>query len=109
MVDAPEAGSKLFSKSRWKTKILEKTNELSAAATQARSKPAAPSPPPDNDLHDFLKPSTERAQQQKDAAATAFSSRPRIDIARAQRWPGAQEILASAAAGASETRQACSW
>jgi hypothetical protein len=98
MVDAQEPASKLFSKSRWKTKILEKTNEFSAA-TQARSRPAAPSSPPDDDINAFLKPSTDRAQQQKDAA-TAFGSRPRIDVARAQRWPGAQEILNSAAAAA---------
>ncbi|KAF1942403.1 hypothetical protein EJ02DRAFT_167679 [Clathrospora elynae] len=91
-----EGGSKLFSKSRWKTKISEKTNEF-AAATQAKSKPAPGSPP--DDINDFLKPSTDKAQQQKDAAA-AFTSRPRIDVARAQRWPGAQEVINSVAAGA---------
>jgi hypothetical protein len=101
MVDAQEPGSKLFSKSRWKTKILEKTNEFSAAATQARSgnKTALPSSPPDDDINAFLKPSTDRAQQQKDAATAFSTSRPRIDVARAQRWPGAQEIIKSAAAG----------
>ncbi|RYO29711.1 hypothetical protein AA0111_g5938 [Alternaria arborescens] len=97
MVDAQDAGSKLFSKSRWKTKIFEKTNEF-AAASQPKPKP----PSDDHDINDFLKPSTDRAaQQQKDAAAAAAASaftRPRIDVASAQRWPGAQAILASAAA-----------
>ncbi|KAI4934486.1 hypothetical protein J4E85_002343 [Alternaria conjuncta] len=95
MVDAQDAGSKLFSKSRWKTKIFEKTNEL-AAATQPKTKP----PSDDHDINDFLKPSTDRAaQQQKDAAAAASAFlRPRIDVASAQRWPGAQTILNSAAA-----------
>ena len=98
MVDAQDAGSKLFSKSRWKTKIFEKTNEF-AAASQPKPKP----PSDDHDINDFLKPSTDRAaQQQKDAAAAAAAAsaftRPRIDVASAQRWPGAQAILASAAA-----------
>jgi hypothetical protein len=95
MVDAQDAGSKLFSKSRWKTKIFEKTNEFTAA-TQQKTKP----PSDDHDINDFLKPSTERAaQQQKDAAAAASAFlRPRIDVASAQRWPGAQTILNSAAA-----------
>ncbi|KAF1831279.1 hypothetical protein BDW02DRAFT_572200 [Decorospora gaudefroyi] len=101
MVDAQEPASKLFSKSRWRTKILEKTNELSAAS-QARSKATATptSPVDDDDLNAFLKPSTDRAQQHKDAAAAAFASRPRIDVASAQRWPAAQDILHSAAAAA---------
>ncbi len=98
MVDAQDAASKLFSKSRWKTKIFEKTNEL-AAATQPKVKP----PSDDREINDFLRPSTDRAaQQQKDAAAaaaSAFLTRPRIDVASAQRWPGAQTILNSAAAG----------
>jgi len=93
MVDAQEAGSKLFSKSRWKTKILEKTAEI-AAANQAKTART-----PDDDLDAFLKPSTDRvAQQQKEAAAAALFSRPRIDVASAQRWPSAQAILANAAA-----------
>jgi hypothetical protein len=102
MVEAHEPTSKLFSKSRWKTKILDKTNEL-AAANHAKNKPA------DNTNHDdlsaFLKPSTDRAAQQQQqqqeaaaAAAAAFLNRPRIDVASAQRWPGAQAILNSAAA-----------
>ncbi|RMZ68458.1 putative trans-sulfuration enzyme [Pyrenophora seminiperda CCB06] len=94
MVDAQDAGSKLFSKSRWKTKILEKTAEIQAAnqAKTART--------PDDDLNAFLRPSTDKvAQQQKDAAAAiAGFSRPRIDVASAQRWPSAHVILANAAA-----------
>ncbi|EDU43171.1 conserved hypothetical protein [Pyrenophora tritici-repentis Pt-1C-BFP] len=93
MVDAQDAGSKLFSKSRWKTKIFEKTAEI-AAANQAKTART-----PDDDLDAFLKPSTDRvAQQQKEAAAAALFSRPRIDVASAQRWPSAQVILANAAA-----------
>ncbi|KNG45241.1 hypothetical protein DDE82_001289 [Stemphylium lycopersici] len=93
MVDTPEPASKLFSKSRWKTKILEKTNELSQA-NQAKARPAD-----SDDLSDFLKPSTDRAaQQQKEAAASAFLNRPRIDVGKAQRWPGAQAIINSGAA-----------
>jgi hypothetical protein len=55
----------------------------------------------DEDVNAFLRPSAEKAQQQKDAAAAflATSNRPRIDVARAQRWPGAQDIINSAAAG----------
>lgn len=100
MVEAHEPASKLFSKSRWKTKILDKTNEL--AAREAKNKQA------DNIDHDdlsaFLKPSTDRAAQQQQqqeaaaAAAAAFLNRPRIDVSSAQRWPGAQAILNSAAA-----------
>ncbi|KAF2848575.1 hypothetical protein T440DRAFT_454413 [Plenodomus tracheiphilus IPT5] len=91
MVDAQDSASKLFSKtSRWRTKIFDKTADDAPA-------PKPPKIQDPNDLDDFLKPSTDRAQQQKDALA-AFSNRPRIDVARAQRWPGAQDILAGAAA-----------
>ncbi|KAH7355705.1 hypothetical protein BKA66DRAFT_575197 [Pyrenochaeta sp. MPI-SDFR-AT-0127] len=101
MVDAREAASKLFSKSRWRTKSASNDD---GPAPQPKSKPQA-TPPLNDDLSDFLKPSTDRAQQHKDAAAAAFlnttaANRPRIDVARAQRWPGAQTILSSAAAGA---------
>ncbi|KAI8932501.1 hypothetical protein NX059_010683 [Plenodomus lindquistii] len=92
MVDAQDTTSKLFSKtSRWRTKIFDKTNATDDAPAP---KPAKVQDP--DDLDDFLKPSTDRAQQQRDALA-AFA-KPRIDVARAQRWPGAQEILAGAAA-----------
>ncbi|EMD64044.1 hypothetical protein COCSADRAFT_160290 [Bipolaris sorokiniana ND90Pr] len=101
MVDAHEPASKLFSKSRWKTKILDKTSELAAA--NAKNKPVD-NKVDNDDLNAFLKPSTDRAAQQQQqqeaaaAAAAAFLNRPRIDVASAQRWPGAQTILNSAAA-----------
>jgi hypothetical protein len=41
----------------------------------------------DSDVSDFLKPSTDKAA----------ASRPRIDIGLAKRWPGAREVLSSAA------------
>lgn len=95
MVDsAQDTATKFMSKtSRWRTKIFDKDKspEDNSPTPQPKSKHAND---PD-DLSAFLKPSTDRAQQ---AAAAAFS-RPRIDVSRAQRWPGAQEILNSAAAG----------
>ncbi|OAL45942.1 hypothetical protein IQ07DRAFT_208162 [Pyrenochaeta sp. DS3sAY3a] len=97
MVDAREAASKLFSKSRWRTKI---SSHDDAPAPQPKGKPLQTN----DDLSDFLKPSTDRAQQHKDAATAAFlagANRPRIDVARAQRWPAAQDIINSAAGGRS--------
>tara|TARA_R110002003_G_scaffold351_23_gene19071 strand:+ start:3462 stop:7103 length:3642 start_codon:yes stop_codon:yes gene_type:complete len=102
MVDARdaahEAANKILSKSsRWRTKIFSKEE---APPKQPESKPTQTQI--DDDVNAFLKPSTEKAQQQRDAAAAFLTSanRPRIDVARAQRWPGAQDILKSAAAGA---------
>jgi hypothetical protein len=101
MVDAreaaQEAASKIMAKSsRWRTKMFSKEEpvrqpEAKNTRTQADN----------DDVNAFLRPSTEKAQQQKDAAAAflAGANRPRIDVARAQRWPGAQDILNSAAAG----------
>jgi hypothetical protein len=99
MVDAreaaQEAASKIMSKSsRWRTKIFSKDE-----VKQPEPKPTKTQV--DDDVSAFLRPSTEKAQQQKDAAAAflATANRPRIDVARAQRWPGAQDIINSAAAG----------
>jgi hypothetical protein len=99
MVDAREAAheaaSKIMSKSsRWRTKMFSKDE-----AKQSEPKPTKAQN--DEDVNAFLRPSAEKAQQQKDAAAAflATSNRPRIDVARAQRWPGAQDIINSAAAG----------
>ncbi|KAF2032822.1 hypothetical protein EK21DRAFT_59863 [Setomelanomma holmii] len=101
MVDAREAAheaaNKFMSKSsRWRTKIFSKEE---AAPKSPENKPSQTQI--DDDVNAFLKPSTDKAQQQRDAAAAflASANRPRIDVARAQRWPGAQEILKSAAAG----------
>ncbi|KAL6704705.1 hypothetical protein ACN47E_007987 [Coniothyrium glycines] len=93
MVDAQDTASKLFSTSRWRTKISARR-----AADENNAPPSPQAQDPD-DLSAFLKPSTDRAQQHKDAAAAAFlASRPRIDVARAQRWPAAQDVLHAAAA-----------
>jgi hypothetical protein len=95
---AQEAASKLLSKgSRWRTKIFSNND---AAPKQPAVKPAQ-SFKLDDDVNAFLKPSTDKAQQQRDATAAFLSSasRPRIDIARAQRWPGAQDVIDSAATG----------
>lgn len=95
---AHEAASKLISKgSRWRTKIF---SSHETASKEPAVKPAQ-SFKLDDDVNAFLKPSTDKAQQHRDAAAAylASANRPRIDIARAQRWPGAQDVIDSAAAG----------
>jgi hypothetical protein len=93
MVDAREAAheaaSRMMSKgSKWRTKIFSKDD------SPRQAEPKASKQQIDSDVSDFLKPSTDKAA----AASAANSSRPRIDIARAQRWPGAKEILNSSAA-----------
>ncbi len=97
MTDAREAASKLFSKSRWRTKM----GVDDGADSQPKNKPAQNFQLND-DVSDFLRPSTEKARQHKETAAAAFqaaANRPRIDVSRALRWPGAQEIINSAGAG----------
>jgi hypothetical protein len=93
MVDAREAAheaaARMMSKgSKWRTKIFSKDD------SPRQAEPKASKQQIDSDVSDFLRPSTDKAA----AASAANSSRPRIDIARAQRWPGAKEILSSAAA-----------
>lgn len=94
MVDAES--SKSAFKNRWRGKIFSKEEE---------PPPKDPKPKPassfklDDDVNAFLKPSTDRAHAQREAAATAFvsaGSKPRIDVAKAQRWPAASEIVGSA-------------
>jgi hypothetical protein len=94
MVDAE--GSKSAFKHRWRGRMFSKDEE--APPKDPKPKPAS-SFKLDDDVNAFLKPSTDRAQAQRDAAAAAFTSagsKPRIDVAKAQRWPGASEILGSA-------------
>ncbi|KAH7406681.1 hypothetical protein DE146DRAFT_607442 [Phaeosphaeria sp. MPI-PUGE-AT-0046c] len=94
---AQEAAGKLMSKSRgWRNKYFSK-DDVKQPAPQTSPTTAATT---DDDVNAFLRPSTEKAQQQKDAAAAFLASRPRIDINVAKRWPGAQDILSSTAAGA---------
>ncbi|KAF2278944.1 uncharacterized protein EI97DRAFT_223932 [Westerdykella ornata] len=88
MVDARDNTHKLLSKNRWRTKFLNADD--SAAKSKANH---------DDDVNDFLKPSTDKAQAHKQAVAAAFlaNAKPRIDVARAQRWPAASDIVNSAA------------
>jgi hypothetical protein len=98
MVDArlEEAGNKLLSKSsRWRTKYFAKDDV--SPEEQPKTK-RADTFKLNDDVNDFLKPSTDKATAQQHAAAAFLAPKPRIDVARAQRWPGAQEILSSAAA-----------
>ncbi|UPX11997.1 uncharacterized protein EKO05_0002575 [Ascochyta rabiei] len=94
--DAREAGNKLLTKgNRWRTKYFAKDD--AAPDDQPKTRRADPFTL-DDDVNDFLKPSTERATAQQQAAAAFFAAKPRIDVARAQRWPTAHDILSSAAA-----------
>ncbi|KAF2743817.1 hypothetical protein M011DRAFT_528938 [Sporormia fimetaria CBS 119925] len=90
MVDAHDAAHKFLSKNRWRTKILGQ-EEPHARKPESKART-------DADVSDFLRPSTEKAQAHKEAAAAAFlaGAKPRIDVARAQRWPGASDIVSSA-------------
>jgi hypothetical protein len=67
-------------KSRWRTKFFDKVNtsddSLSRSVEQQLNV--------DDDVMDFLKPSTDRAQPRA----------PRIDVAAAPRWPGASDLPA---------------
>ncbi|KAH8719149.1 hypothetical protein GQ44DRAFT_712607 [Phaeosphaeriaceae sp. PMI808] len=108
MVDTRDAAHEAAgkSRSRWRTKIFAKDKDKDrdeAPSKASTSKTGQQHNDDDDNVNDFLKPSTERAQQQKDAATAAFlatGNRPRIDVARAQRWPGAQDVLNSAVASA---------
>ncbi|KAF2996255.1 hypothetical protein E8E13_004171 [Curvularia kusanoi] len=94
--DAREAGSKLLSKgSRWRTKYFAKDD---ASHDEQPKTKRADTFKLNEDVNDFLKPSTDKAIAQQNAAAAFLAAKPKIDVARAQRWPGAQEILSSAAA-----------
>ncbi|KAF2644426.1 hypothetical protein P280DRAFT_392036 [Massarina eburnea CBS 473.64] len=96
MADATD--SKSAFKHRWRAKMSRKDEE---ASREAKPKTQSSSKVLDEDINAFLKPSTERAQANKEAAATAFitsaSSKPKIDTSAAQRWPGANDILGSGA------------
>ena len=95
--DAREAGNKLLSKgSRWRTKYF--TKDEAAPEEQHKAKPGrADTFKLNEDVNDFLKPSTEKANAQQQAAAAFLASKPKIDVASAQRWPGAQKVLSAAA------------
>lgn len=82
---------------RWRAKVFKKDDD----APPKDTKPAKQgSFKLDDDVNDFLKPSTDKAQARQHDAAAAFlanANKPRIDVAKAQRWPGASDILNSAA------------
>lgn len=94
--DARDAGNKLLNKgSRWRTKYFAKDDASPEEQPKAKR---ADTFKLDDDVNDFLKPSTERAQATQQQAAAAFlTAKPRIDVARAPRWPGAQQVLSAAA------------
>lgn len=94
--EAREAGNKLLSKgSRWRTKYFAKDEP---APEEQRTTKRADTFKLNDDVNDFLKPSTDKANAQQQAAQAFLAQKPRIDVARAQRWPAAQQILSSAAA-----------
>ncbi|KAF2002181.1 hypothetical protein P154DRAFT_463256 [Amniculicola lignicola CBS 123094] len=81
--------NKFLSKHRWRAKFRNDDEPaLTKEQKQARKVEAAA------DVSDFLKPSTERANRHHEIAASAFlaGAKPRIDVAAAQRWPGANDI-----------------
>lgn len=95
MVDAHD-GKSVF-KHRWRAKIFSKDDEAPPKDPKPKQQDSFKL---NDDVNDFLKPSTEKAQAHKEAAAAAFlaaANKPRIDVAKAQRWPGASDILNSAA------------
>ncbi|KAF9732683.1 hypothetical protein PMIN06_002860 [Paraphaeosphaeria minitans] len=88
-------------KGRWKAKLFAKDHPGDSPPEDIKPK-TQKSFNLNDDVNDFLKPSTERAsaQKQAEAAAQAFqhSSRPRIDVVTAQRWPSSSHVISSAAA-----------
>src|SRR5438046_2066197 len=93
--EGPEVANKFLSKHRWRAKVFKNDEAVPKEPKQT-----------DDDVNDFLKPSTERAQAHKEAAVAAFlasSKKPRIDVAKAQRWPGAHEIGRSPGIGGLKT------
>jgi hypothetical protein len=96
-----------FSK-RWRDKIFnsddapakELKSKLEAKLkNQERKPPGQPEYKQDEELDAFLGPSKQKADAQKAAATSAFlagANKPRIDIAKAQRWPDAHNIPGSA-------------
>ncbi|KAF2708058.1 hypothetical protein K504DRAFT_503244 [Pleomassaria siparia CBS 279.74] len=102
MTEAQES-SKLFSK-RWKTKIFSHDNAPTKDfKSKLESKLNLEKPNPnykhDDELNAFLNPSAQTSEAQNHAATAAISTgtnKPKIDIAKAQRWPGAQDLPGSA-------------
>ncbi|KAF2469027.1 uncharacterized protein BDR25DRAFT_50611 [Lindgomyces ingoldianus] len=85
--------NKFLSKHRWRAKIFS-NDEMLAKDTKQKLKLGEKSKL-DDDVNDFLRPSTDKAHAQKEAAAAAFlagTNKPRIDVAKAQRWPGASDL-----------------
>ncbi|KAJ4299577.1 hypothetical protein N0V90_004823 [Kalmusia sp. IMI 367209] len=85
-------------KGRWKAKLFAKEHGADAPPEDPKPKTQT-SFKLNDDVNDFLKPSTERAQAHKEAAAAAFlssASRPKIDVVSAQRWPSSSDVVNSA-------------
>jgi hypothetical protein len=93
---------------RWRDKIFnsddapakELKSKLEAKLkNQERKQPGQPEYKQDEELDAFLGSSKQKADTQKAAATAAFLAgvnKPRIDIAKAQRWPDAHDIPGSA-------------
>jgi len=95
MVDAHDTKSAF--KSRWRAKIFSRDDDAPPKDPKPKTQSSFRL---NEDVNDFLKPSTEVAQARKEAAAAAFvasANKPRIDVASAQRWPGASDVIGSAA------------
>jgi hypothetical protein len=96
MVDA--ADSKAALKHRWRAKMFSKDDEAPPKDPKPKTQTSFKL---NEDVNDFLKPSTERAHAHKEAATQAFlasasTSKPRIDTSQAPRWPTASDVLGSA-------------
>ena len=67
-----------------------------------QNEPAKKPPPPpannDDELNSFLAPTRDRVRQNQEAQTAAIlANKPRIDVAKAQRWPSASDVINSAA------------
>ncbi|PVI05281.1 hypothetical protein DM02DRAFT_610880 [Periconia macrospinosa] len=93
MVDTAD-GSKSAHKHRWRAKIFSKDDDAPPKDPKPKTQSSFKL---DDDINAFLKPSTERAQAHKDAAAAFLqtTNTPRIDTSAAQRWPSASDIVNS--------------
>ncbi|KAK5165854.1 uncharacterized protein LTR77_008777 [Saxophila tyrrhenica] len=88
----PKSNSKARFKSKWSRVLKSKDpSELETAPHHTNSFKL------DDDVNDFLKPSTDRAASAA-SAKPAFPPAPKLDIAIAQRWPDANEVRRASAA-----------
>ncbi|KAF2737719.1 hypothetical protein EJ04DRAFT_574445 [Polyplosphaeria fusca] len=94
--------NKFLSKNRWRAKFLNKDEDTHAKEAKEQKQKANL----DEDVNAFLKPSVDKAHAHKEAAAAAFlggANKPRIDVAKAQRWPGSHDVGKSPGIGGLKT------